>query len=49
VARLRRGLAITAGEHLLEVVRPGHEPLARQVVVDDGEDLELEIELEPRP
>ena len=49
VARLRRGLAVSAGEHLLEVVRPGHAPLARRVVLDDGEDLELEVELEPRP
>lgn len=48
VGRLRRGLAVTAGEHLLEIVRPGHAPVARQVAVGDGEDLELEIELEPR-
>lgn len=48
VGRLRRGLAVTAGEHLLEVVRPGHAPVARRVVIDDGDDLELEIALEPR-
>lgn len=48
VGRLRRGLAVTAGEHLLEVVRPGHAPVARRVVVGDGDDLELEIALEPR-
>ena len=48
VGRLRRGLAVAAGEHLLEVVRPGHAPMSRQVVVEDGADLELEITLEPR-
>lgn len=48
VGRLRRGLAVPAGEHLLEVVRPGHAPVARQVVLEDGQDLELEVVLEPR-
>jgi hypothetical protein len=48
VGRLRRGLAVTAGEHLLEVVRPGHAPVARRVVIGDGDDLEVEISLEPR-
>ncbi|HEX6204071.1 MAG TPA: PEGA domain-containing protein [Thermoanaerobaculia bacterium] len=48
VARLRRGLAVSAGEHLLEVVRPGHAPVARRIIVEDGREVEVEVALEPQ-
>jgi len=48
LARLRRGLTVDAGDHLLEVVRPGHEPAAREFSVEAGDELSLAIELETR-
>ena len=46
VGGLRRGLAVDAGEHVLEVVRPGHEPEVRRFTVEADEELELEVVLE---
>lgn len=48
VGRLRLGLAIPAGDHVVEVVRPGHAPVTREISVEDGAEVELRIELEPR-
>ncbi|MEE8522797.1 MAG: PEGA domain-containing protein [Thermoanaerobaculia bacterium] len=40
-----RGLAIEPGEHLLEVVRPGHEPETLAFNAGSGEIVELEVRL----
>lgn len=46
LARLRSGLIVDAGEHLLQVVRPGREEHARQFSVESGDEVRLEIRLE---
>ncbi len=48
LARLRGGLALEAGDHVLEVVRPGHLSESRELTVEAGDQLELDIELAPR-
>jgi hypothetical protein len=45
LARLRAGLIVDAGEHTLQVVRPGREEQSRTFRIDAGRDLELGIEL----
>jgi len=46
LARLRAGLVVDAGEHMLQVVRPGREEQARRFEVESGRELRLEIQLE---
>jgi hypothetical protein len=46
LSRLASGLVIDAGEHRLEVVRPGHRPVSRRFSAEAGEGVELEVELE---
>ncbi len=46
LSRRASGLVIDAGEHRLEVVRPGHRPATRRFSAASGEDVELEVELE---
>lgn len=45
LARLRAGLIVDPGEHLLQVVRPGREEQARRFEVAPGREVELEIRL----
>lgn len=45
LARLRSGLLVDSGSHLLEVVRPGFAEEIRTVEVGVGEDLEIDVEL----
>lgn len=47
LARLRSGLIVDAGEHEIEVVRPGHQAETREFTVAAGEEIELELVLEP--
>jgi hypothetical protein len=47
LASLRRGLLVEPGEHTVAVVRPGRESVERKFEVEAGEELDLEIELEP--
>jgi hypothetical protein len=47
LANLRRGLLVEPGKHNVAVVRPGRESVEREFEVESGEELELEIELEP--
>ena len=47
LARLHSGLLVDRGSHRLAVVRPGYRQRELQFVVEPGEDLELEVELEP--
>ena len=47
LAQLRRGLLVEPGKHNVAVVRPGRESVEREFEVEPGEELELEIELEP--
>jgi hypothetical protein len=47
LARLHSGLLVDRGEHRLAVVRPGYRQRELEFTVDPGEDLELEVELEP--
>ncbi len=44
--RLRSGLIVEAGPHVVDVVRPGYLPARRQVEIAVGEETEAEIELE---
>lgn len=46
LARLRAGLVVDAGEHTLQVVRPGREEQARRFQVESGGELRLEVRLE---
>lgn len=48
LARLRRGLTVDAGDHVLEIVRPGHEPVEREFTMEPGEVLSMAIELEAK-
>ncbi len=45
IAEDQHGLAIEPGEHLLEVVRPGHEPESLAFDATSGEIVELEVRL----
>jgi hypothetical protein len=47
LASLRRGLLVEPGKHTVAVVRPGRESVEKEFEVDPGEDVELEIELDP--
>jgi PEGA domain-containing protein len=47
LANLRNGLLVDPGRHSVAVVRPGREGVEREFEVQSGEELELEIELEP--
>lgn len=47
LAALRSGLLVDAGTHQLEIVRPGHAGEARTLEIESGEEIELELELEP--
>jgi hypothetical protein len=47
LARLHSGLLVDRGSHRLAIVRPGYRQREVQFVVEPGEDLELEVELEP--
>ncbi len=49
LSRLRAGLIVEPGRHLLEVVRPGFESKELEVRVEEGEDLELAVQLNRRP
>ena len=46
LARLHSALLIDAGEHELEVVRPGYDSETVEFEVEAGEDFELEVELD---
>ena len=47
LARLHGALAVAAGYHRLEVVRPGYAPRTLELEVpDSGEPLRVEVELE---
>lgn len=46
LARLHAGLIVGVGEHVLEVVRPGHESERLDLFVQAGEELDLEVRLE---
>ncbi len=46
LARLRAGLVVDSGEHLIQAVRPGREEHARRFEIDSGAELRLEIELD---
>lgn len=46
LARLRAGLVVDAGGHLLQVVRPGREEHARHFEIDSGGELRIDIELD---
>ena len=46
LGRLRAGLIVDAGEHRLEIVRPGHRSEERSFSVEAGEEIELAIELD---
>lgn len=48
LARLRAGLLVDSGEHLLEVVRPGFASASESVAVGAGEEVELEVGLVSR-
>lgn len=45
LAALRSGLIVDAGEHVLQVVRPGREEQARTFEVEAGREIELRVEL----
>jgi len=47
LAGLRSGLLVDAGEHRLEVVRPGYVGETRSVTIRGGDDSELRVELKP--
>ena len=46
LARLRSALIVDAGEHHVEVVRPGHRPQDRFFSIRAGEEIVIEVELE---
>lgn len=46
LARLHHGLMVDAGEHTVEVTRPGHRPQSRQLRVAAGEELVIDLRLE---
>jgi hypothetical protein len=46
LARLHAGLIVDAGEHVLEVVRPGYSPERVELAIEPGEDAELDVELD---
>jgi hypothetical protein len=46
LARLPRGVVVAAGEHEVEVVRPGYVPTRRRLSLEAGESVELAIDLE---
>ncbi|MCB1007307.1 MAG: hypothetical protein KDB94_00275 [Acidobacteria bacterium] len=46
LARLRAGLVVDPGEHILQVVRPGLEEQARRFEATSGGEVELEVRLE---
>lgn len=45
--RLTSAIATTVGDHAIEVMAPGYRSVRRVVTVEDGEILELRVELEP--
>jgi hypothetical protein len=47
LGRLRAGLLVDSGVHTLEVVRPGYLSLRREVDVEQGDQTEVQLELEP--
>ncbi len=47
LSRLHSGLLVDRGQHRLAVVRPGYRQRDLQFEVEAGEDVELEVELEP--
>ena len=47
--RLHNGLMVDAGEHSLEVVRPGYATAQRTFEVGVDEDLTLRVDLAPEP
>lgn len=47
LAKLRNGLQVEPGKHTVAVVRPGRQSVEREFEVEPGEELELEIELDP--
>jgi hypothetical protein len=47
LAATRQGLAVAAGEHVVDVVRPGRAGRQLRFVVESGRDLTLEISLQP--
>ena len=47
LARLHDSLIVEAGDHVLEVVRPGFESKRLDFFVEAGGALELEVRLEP--
>jgi len=49
LARLRGGLTVEAGEHVVAAVRPGHAPEEVAIDVEAGEVLELEVVLDETP
>lgn len=46
LARLRRGLTVDAGEHELEVVRPGYAAETLAFTVEPGEEVRLDVRLD---
>lgn len=48
LARLERGVAVTPGQHQIEVMAPGHAPRTVAVTVPQGERRQVVVELETR-
>ena len=46
LSRLHAGLVVEAGNHLIEVVRPGYATERREFAVEEGAEIELEVLLE---
>ena len=46
LASLRAGLIVDPGSHRIQVVRPGSQPSEKTVVVDSGQEVAVEIDLE---
>lgn len=49
LGRLRAGLLVDAGEHTLEIVRPGYRAESRTIRVESGEQSAIDVALEPAP
>jgi hypothetical protein len=47
LSRLHADLLVDAGNHRIEVMRPGHRTWQREIVVEEGEELVVRAELEP--
>lgn len=48
LSQVRAGLSVEAGEHTVEVVRPGYRTITRTIDVDAGEQVDLDLALDRR-